>query len=201
VTLGEKDQRLVRLTIATVLGHAEEIRALRVAAPEGEPDREWREAILQAHVFAGFPRVIEALEALMRAGGFAPESEVDAPTESGCGNALFECIYAEQTDAVRGRLEALDPQLGAWIQEYAYGTVLCRPGLSAARRELLVVAALTVLGQRRQLASHVRGALRCGAREDEVLSVLALTQPYVDDEAFLQAEMVAQHFLADEPIA
>ena len=45
-------------------------------------------------------------------------------------------------------------------------------GLGADRRELLAVCALAALGQERQLASHVRGAVRCGATADEVRSAL-----------------------------
>ena len=50
------DPRLARLFAAVVLGRWTEVERLRREAPPGEPDRGWREAFLQSHLFAGFPR-------------------------------------------------------------------------------------------------------------------------------------------------
>ena len=51
----EKAARLARLFTAICLGEFDVVRELRSAAPEGEPDRAWREAVLQTHLFCGFP--------------------------------------------------------------------------------------------------------------------------------------------------
>ncbi|MAF66263.1 MAG: 4-carboxymuconolactone decarboxylase [Planctomycetes bacterium] len=81
-------------------------------------------------------------------------------------------MYGDDADEVRALLAAADPLFAAWVGEHAYGRVLSRPGLSADRRELLAVCALAALGQGRQLASHARGALRCGAAAAEVSAAL-----------------------------
>ena len=60
--LSDSDQRLVRLFVGCVLGRWDEVRALRASAGDREPDRRWREAVLQVHVFAGFPRLVEAYD-------------------------------------------------------------------------------------------------------------------------------------------
>ncbi len=51
-----------------------------------------------------------------------------------------------------------------------YGKVLSRPTLSLDVREMLIVAMLVVQGEsgRRQLRSHLRGALNAGVAPDEV---------------------------------
>ena len=59
MTLTAKDTRLVRLSAGIALGAWDEVRTLRQEAPAGEPDRAWREIVLQSHLFAGFPRVVE----------------------------------------------------------------------------------------------------------------------------------------------
>jgi len=173
--LSERDRRLVRLFAAIVLGRWDEVERLRRAAPPGEPDRAWRETVLQVHVFAGFPRAVEAYAVLAAAGGLGKldDDEVrNEPDKAERGLALFERIYEPHADAVRRILRNGHPDFESWILGHAYGRLLSRPGLSPDRRELLAVAALTVLGQERQLASHARGSLRCGATRKELLGVL-----------------------------
>ena len=178
-----KDQRLARLVACIALGRCVALGELRQGAPESEPDREWREAFLMTHLFAGFPRAVEAALVLARAGGLGePDSqeqeEVQAPLAA--GQALFQTVYAEQTGAVTSALRGAHPLLESWILGHAYGRVLSRPGISPARRELLAIAALAALGQERQLGSHVRGALRCGAEPLQIIGILDSIADLVD---------------------
>jgi len=197
MALGGKDRRLLRLFAAVVLGNWEVVGELRRAAPAGEPDRAWRETVLQAHVFAGFPRVVEAYGVLGAAGGLGtPEAEeVLAEAEQPArGRALFERIYGDHAERVRRFLRQGHPDFAAWIEGHAYGRILSRPGLPADRRELLAVAALAALGQDRQLASHARGSLRCGATAEEVHGVLETIADLVDPERRERAERVLARF-------
>jgi alkylhydroperoxidase/carboxymuconolactone decarboxylase family protein YurZ len=200
MSLADSDRRLVRLFTAGVLGRFDEVARLRQAAGDGEPDRRWREAVLQVHVFAGFPRLVELYEVLDAAGGLgALEADEGLPPETPAdvrarGRALFEVIYREDSAAVRARLECHQPAFAQWIEEHAYGRVLARPGLSADRRELLAVAGLAALGQGRQLASHVRGALRCGATRDEIDAALECAADLIEPERLEQARRIALKF-------
>lgn len=196
MNLGERDRRLARLSALIALGRWDALRALRRAAPAGEPDRGWREVLLQAHLFAGFPRVVEAAGVLEEAGGLgAPASDEleDGSGSDAAGRALFDAIYGAQAPSVRGALERFHPLLARWIGEHAYARVLARPGLAADRRELCAVAALAVQGQERQLASHARGAVRLGARAEEVRATVEAVSDLVhpDDLARLR-EVVAR---------
>jgi len=202
VSLTDGERRLVRLSAAIALGRWSELRALRRAAPPGEPDRRWREVLLQAHLFAGFPRVVEAASVLDEAGGLgtpAPDELLESRAEDG-GRALFDAIYAEQAPAVRAVLARGHPLLARWIAEHAYARVLARAGLSADRRELCAVAALAAQGQERQLASHARGAVRLGATPAEVRETLEAVADLLAPEALARAREVSAHFTrADEP--
>lgn len=194
--MNAKAERLVRLSATIVAGDWDAVRALRAAAPEGEPDRAWREVVLQSHLFAGFPRVVEAFEVLDEAGGLgtweAGEDESDwSPAR---GDELFERIYGSGTDAVRERLASFHPNYAAMIREHAYTRVLTRPGLDAATRELCAVAALIVLGTDRQLASHARGAVRCGASAEDVLAVAQVVREGVEPEAWERSRAVLERF-------
>lgn len=199
--LGGRDRRLVRLTAAIVLGAWDELAALRREAPPGEPDRAWREAVLQTHLFAGFPRLVEAYEVLERAGGLgepeADEGEEGAlglPARRDRGAELFDAIYRDQAAGVRERLAAYHPDYGDWIADHAYGRVLSRPGLAPRRRELCAVVALAVTGQDRQLASHARGAVRLGGSAAELAAVIEAVVDLAPEEPLERARAVLARF-------
>ena len=192
--------RLARLGTAIVLGEWEVVREVRASAPAGEPDREWREAVLQTHLFGGFPRLVEAYGHLADAGGLgqaaADEHEASGSVERGA--QLFDRIYGEGADPVRAMLTEHSPDYAAMIAEHAYGRVLSRPGLDAASRELIASCALAALGQDRQLASHARGALRCGARFDALVDCLDVVRDLMTDERHERALRIAERFRSDD---
>jgi AhpD family alkylhydroperoxidase len=194
--LDPKTRRLLNLTAATVLGNWQWLVELRGQAPAGEPDRAWREALLQCHLFAGYPRVVEAFETLSRHGGLGavPAEESEAQGDIARGRELFETIYADLATDVEQRLTGFHPDFARWISEHAYGRVLSRPGLDPRLRELCAVVALTVTGQARQLASHVRGAVRLGSNRQELQAVLALVEAHTPPEALELARACVGQF-------
>lgn len=197
--VSERDLRLVRLFTACVLGRWDEVRRLRAEAPPPEPDRGWREAVLQVHVFAGFPRTVEAYGVLAEVGGLGelgPDERLAEPDLPERGRALFERIYERHADTIRATLEAGHPDFADLIEGHAYGRVLSRPGLAAATRELLAVAALCALGQERQLASHARGAVRCGAAAEDVHAALAEAAELMEPERLERGLRVLERFLS-----
>lgn len=214
MSLCDADRRLLRLFTAGVLGRFDEVARLRRAAGTGEPDRRWREAVLQVHVFAGFPRLVELYGVIDSAGGLgalepdeaagsdqpadgsgpAADARGLAAGERQRGRALFERIYADDAPTVRAMLARHHPDFARWIEEHAYGRVLARAGLDADRRELLAVAALSALGQERQLASHARGALRCGATRAELDATLDAIADLIEPERLTRARRVVERF-------
>ena len=191
------DRTLIRLSVAICLGDWSRVRELRLGAAEGEPDRRWRETVLQAHLFCGMPRVVEAWGVLDAAGGLGQPDEEEARFQGDrfdAGRALFERIYSDQADAVRTTLEGYHPVLARWIEGHAYGRVLSRPGLSADRRELFAVACLAALGQDRQLASHARGAVFVGATSADLREVLDTIRDQVDEADLKRARRVLGKF-------
>ena len=197
MTLADRDLRLIRLSTAIVLGNWDEVQRVRGAAPPGEPDRAWREAVLQVHLFAGVPRQVEAYEVLAKAGGLgtpAGEEVLEAPAAPDAGAPLFERIYGNNATPVRERIAGFHPDFEAWVLGHAYGRVLSRPGLAPDRRELLAVAALAATGQDRQLASHARGALACGATPEEVRAALEAIGDLIPPDLLDRARTVADRF-------
>ena len=183
-TLSPRDRRLVRLCAGITRGAWEEVRQVRREAPEGEPDRAWREAVLQTHLFCGFPRVVEALAVLEDEGGLGapePPEVLDDEERLRRGRALFGRIYADRAGELERALERRLPEFASWILGHAYGRVLGRPGLDPGTRELLAVVCLAVQrNQDRQLAGHLRGALRCGASPAALRATFELVQPLLE---------------------
>ena len=191
------ERTLVRLSVAIALGNWHALRQIRLGAAAGQPDRRWREALLQAHLFAGFPRVVEACGVLESAGGLGVPDDDEAHTDGDRfpeGRALFDRVYGQQADGVRGALERFHPVLARWIEGHAYGRVLARGGLTPAQREVLAVACLAALGQDRQLASHARGAVHVGASARALRDALDAVGDLVDAETLRRAHKVLERF-------
>ena len=196
------EEELIELTVFAVLGRWDDLAALR-RRPHVRPDRRWREALLQTHLFAGFPRIVEAFGVLGAAGGLGqpdPEEELGEPDLPERGRQLFDRIYGPRADRVRGELAGHHADFAAWVEGHAYGRVLTRPGLPADQRELLAVAALTALGQDRQLASHARGAVACGASPSAVHAVVDAVAPHVPPADLERARKVVARFAPLTPV-
>lgn len=191
---------LAGLAVAVVLHQRPALTAFAREHADAASDERLREALLQCHLFCGVPRTIAALDALGDA-GLRLADGADGPRESaetvpplGAGAAMFDRIYGDGADAVRAHLERLEPTFARWVAEHAYGRVLARPGLDAAERELLAVAMLAATGHDRQLASHARGAVRCGASAEDATSILEAVADRIEPERLARAREVVARF-------
>lgn len=142
----------------------------------GQPRQDFEETLLQAVLFAGFPRVVTAFETLAGVwpattpptGGALPAAE-----QAAAGRALFAAIYGRNEAAVHGMLRGFHAEFHDFVLDAAYGRILSRPGLPARIRELLACGVLAAQDQLRQFAGHARGALHLGATREELREVLA----------------------------
>ena len=135
------------------------------------------EAILQAYLFAGFPRALNATREWRRASGIAAPSPdaMPAPDVDGwraAGEATCETVYGKFYEKLRHNIVALHPALDEWMIVEGYGKILSRPGLELHLRELCIVAACVASAQDRQLHAHLHGSLNAGASEGEVKATL-----------------------------
>lgn len=90
-----------------------------------------------------------------------------------------ETIFGAQEERILERLAQLDPDLMAYIRDFAYDTVYQRGGLDLKTKELLACVLLTSLGSPPELRTHLRGAMRAGASEQEVRETLLFCIPYL----------------------
>ena len=76
-------------------------------------------------------------------------------------------------ERVSRRLSELDSDLPRLITDYAFGSVVARPGLDLKVREMLTVASLISLGNATpQLELHMKAAINVGVSPEELLEVV-----------------------------
>lgn len=171
---------VVRLSAALGRGGEEAVEDALEAASRRVGDGGLRreaveEAILQAHLFLGYPAALTALGRWRRLGHPAPEPRsADAEERRSRGERVCRAVYGENYGKLRNNVAALHPDMDRWMVEEGYGRVLGRPGLELRVRELCIVAQLAGSGYGPQLHSHLRGALNAGASPEEVEAALRI---------------------------
>jgi 4-carboxymuconolactone decarboxylase len=85
-----------------------------------------------------------------------------------------------------------------FITRYAWGAVWSREGLDRRTRSAITLAVLTALGRERELAMHVRAALRNGLSEQEIGEILLHTAVYAGVPAANAAFAVAQRVFEEQ---
>lgn len=125
------------------------------------------EAIIQTHLFAGFPRTLNALAAVHRVGvnveEIPREPRDDLRTDwRRRGESLCSEVYGPSYTKLRAKTKELHPDFDLWMVETGYGRVMSRPGLTRRMRELCVIAALMGQNVPPQLVRYEDGCARAG---------------------------------------
>ena len=81
------------------------------------------------------------------------------------------------------------------LTRYAWGDVWARPGLDRRMRSCITIAMLVALGRDRELALHLRAALRNGITADEIKEVLLQSAIYCGIPAANSAFAIAREVL------
>ena len=106
--------------------------------------------------------------------------------DRGLGN--MRAIFGQGIESALEALAATSPDLVRCLIEFPFGDIYARPGLDLKTREMLTVAALTVLGYpQAELKEHIRGALNVGCSRDEILEIILQMAVYAGFPATLEA--------------
>jgi 4-carboxymuconolactone decarboxylase len=107
-------------------------------------------------------------------------------------------IFGPHVDAALKDLAATSPDLARYLIEFPFGDIYSRPGLDLKTREMLTVAALTVLGYpQSELKEHIRGALHVGCTREEVMEIILQMAVYAGFPAALEAMKTAASVFAE----
>jgi 4-carboxymuconolactone decarboxylase len=155
----------------------ERMRAARAA----EVPHLWMdELLLQSLLNVGYPLTLAAFAVWRELAGPADGGESLLHGEHGRwakrGETLCAEVYGRTYHKLLLNLRAMHPALESLVVVDAYGKILARPGLDAARRELCTLAAITMLEAPKQLHAHLRGALNVGWTREDVDALLVLAE-------------------------
>ncbi len=110
-----------------------------------------------------------------------------------------EVLGDEHVDRAVAATTAFTEPFQDFITRYAWGDVWSRPGLSRAERSLVTLAVLAALQHERELAMHVKAALRNGLTLEQIREVLLQVAVYAGVPAANRAFPIAQRALAEGP--
>jgi 4-carboxymuconolactone decarboxylase len=191
--LDDETRTLARLAAIIAVGDEAEVRrALAGALGVVRPD--WvEEVLLQTHLFAGFPRSLNATREWRRASGRAAPAAAKGGTVAQWrerGERTCARVYGATYERLRQNIRGLHPELDEWMIVEGYGKVLSRPELDLARRELCIVAVCAAAGQDRQLHSHLHGALNVGVAAGVVDALLDSLGDLMDQRRLTSARLL-----------
>lgn len=114
------------------------------------------------------------------------------------GLAKMREIFGPDVETAVKALETASPDLARYLVEFPFGDIYTRSTLDAKTREMLTVAALTVLGcAQDELKDHVRGALHVGCSREEILEIITQMAVYAGFPAALEATKTAAAVFAE----
>lgn len=102
-------------------------------------------------------------------------------------------IDGKSGEAVIQSLEAVSPDLGKYIVEFAFGDIYERHGLSLQEKEMITLASLlTAGGCGPQLEVHINGALNVGIPPEKIIEIFLQCIPYTGFPRVLNAVSAAK---------
>jgi 4-carboxymuconolactone decarboxylase len=108
-----------------------------------------------------------------------------------------EVLGDDHVDRAEKSKNAFTEDFQDLLTRYAWGEIWTRPGLDRRTRSFITVAMLVALGRERELALHLRAALRNGVTADEIKEVLLQAAVYCGVPAANTAFVIAREILEE----
>ena len=108
------------------------------------------------------------------------------------GLGTMRAIFGPGIESALKSLTATSPDLVRCLVEFPFGDTYPRAGLDLKTREMLTIAALTVLGYpQAELKEHIRGVMKVGCTRNEILEIILQMVVYAGFPAALEAVRTA----------
>jgi 4-carboxymuconolactone decarboxylase len=101
-----------------------------------------------------------------------------------------------KADGLQAALEALDPTMGRWADEFVFGEVWAGEALGHRDRMLVAIAMLAATTRLNQLKNYLHGALQSGITEDELREIMKILTVYVGFPGAIEAMLQLDAALA-----
>ena len=150
---------------------------------------EVKEIILQMSVYVGFPKCINAMNALKEV--LIERVEKGVTDNEGIQNAdnnidryetgakYLAMLNEQQEQILKSAYDDFSPELVKFTIEYGYGDIFSREILNKRYRQIATIAALTTLGNvQSQLKFHINAGLHIGLTTKEINEIMLLMTVY-----------------------
>lgn len=179
---------------------AELDKALNQGLDAGLTVNEAKEILVQLYAYTGFPRSLNALNALMnvtearKQRGIKDVAGKEPVQPVPVGDELRQLGIANQTKIsggpVQGPLFEFAPAINQFLQTHLFGDIFARDNLDWQSRELATVGALAATpGVEAQLLSHMRTSLRVGLSTEQLQQVVNILRDNGEQAAARRAEL------------
>ena len=154
------------------------------------------EALLQIHLFSGYPASIEGLSLLQEVYNEKPAAieEYNVQLFKQRGEKLCRDIYTTVFEKMNKRMHSFSPELSEWMIIDGYGKTLSRANLDIQTRELINICILSLGKWKQQVISHIRGALHVGVEIHDIEEAIECLQAEQTNEAYAFAQEMLKEF-------
>ena len=206
--LDTRQQALVPIAALAAAGDITRLNAaLEQGLDAGLAISDAREVLVQLYAYAGFPRSLNALGALMqvvdarrqRGVQDAPGREPGRPIPK--GDALLAAGTANQTRLsgapVQGPLFDFAPVANEYLRTHLFGDIFERDNLDWHSREVATVSMLSAIaGVASQLQSHMRISMNIGLSEPALRQLVQVLADRVDADSARRAREALERQLS-----
>ena len=206
--LDTRQQALVPIAALAAAGDITRLNAaLEQGLDAGLAISDAREVLVQLYAYAGFPRSLNALGALMQVVDARRQRGVqDAPGREPArpipkGDALLAAGTANQTRLsgapVQGPLFDFAPVANEYLRTHLFGDIFERDNLDWHSREVATVSMLSAIaGVASQLQSHMRISMNIGLSEPALRQLVQVLADRVDADSARRAREALERQLS-----
>lgn len=99
-------------------------------------------------------------------------------SNDGAGKRLRERAQGGHADRIQDRLASLDPEMATWADDFIFGQVWARPGLSQDERMLVAITSLASTGHLNMMRNYLHGALQAGIPPRKIHEAIVMLTVY-----------------------
>lgn len=116
------------------------------------------------------------------------------------GESLLQQLHGSHSGAAMvAEMREVCPDFADMTIEWAIGGIMGRPGLDLLTRQLVLVAASTMISAMPQLRAHVEAALQAGATRDQIVETILQLTFYGGGPAVRNGLMAVQDIIGPAP--
>lgn len=180
--LNSKQKAIVAVSSYTAKGNQDGLRqALIGGLDAGVSVNEFKEILVQAYAYCGFPRSLNALNTLLQVVETRgnKDNQGKLPSTKPEGNSL-DYGTTNQTklvgSEVKGKIYDFAPAIDEFLKAHLFGDIFARDNLDWQTRELATIAMLSTLDNvDSQLNSHINIGKHNGLTDNQVKEILDIT--------------------------